>query len=121
MEGDHLKPSIGFVGMGHMGSHMAQRLLDAGYQLTVYDRTKEKAQEVGQRGAQVAQTPRDLAAGCEIVMASVRDDRAQGEVMFGPDGVLAGVHGGSILIDLIRFLQKPHPVSSKRRRRKMLR
>lgn len=100
MEGDHLKPSIGFVGMGHMGSHMVRRLLDAGYQLTVYDRTKEKAVEMGQRGAQIAQTPRHLAAGCQIVMASVRDDRAQGEVMFGPDGVLAGVHGRSILIDL---------------------
>lgn len=46
IEGD-LKPKIGFVGMGHMGSHMAQRLLDAGYQVTVYDRTKEKAREVG--------------------------------------------------------------------------
>ena len=36
MEGDQLKPSIGFIGMGHMGSHMAQRLLEAGYRLTVY-------------------------------------------------------------------------------------
>jgi 3-hydroxyisobutyrate dehydrogenase-like beta-hydroxyacid dehydrogenase len=43
MEGDHLKPSIGFIGIGHMGSHMVQRLLDAGYPLTVYDRTREKA------------------------------------------------------------------------------
>jgi len=100
MEGDHLKPSIGFIGMGHMGSHMAQRLLDAGYRLTVYDRTREKAQEVGQRGAQVAQTPRELAAGCQIVMVSVTDDRAQEQVMFGPDGALAGVHGGSIVIDM---------------------
>ena len=100
MKGDHLKPSIGFIGMGHMGSHMAQRLLDAGYRLTVYDRTREKAQEVGQRGAQVAQTPRELAAGCQIVMASVTDDRAQEQVMFGPDGALAGVHGGSIVIDM---------------------
>ena len=100
MEGDRLKPSIGFIGMGHMGSHMAQRLLNAGYQLTVYDRTREKAQEVGQQGAQVALTPRDLAAGCQIVMASVTDDRAQEEVMFGPDGALAGVHDGSIVIDL---------------------
>src|SRR2546430_7074291 len=100
MEGDHLKPSIGFIGMGHMGSHMAQRLLDAGYQLTVYDRTKEKAQQVGQRGAQVAQTPKDLAANCQVVMACVTNDEAQQDVMFGADGALAGVHGGSMIIDL---------------------
>ena len=93
MEGDHLKPSIGFIGMGHMGSHMVQRLLDAGYQLTVYDRTEEKPRRWEQRGAQVAQTPRDLAANCQVVMACVRNDEAQHEVMFGPDGALAGVHG----------------------------
>src|SRR5919199_60624 len=95
-----MKPSIGFIGMGHMGSHMAQRLLHAGYPLTVYDRTREKAQEMGQWGARVAQTPRELAAGCQVVMASVTDDKAQKEVMFGPDGALAGVHSGSIVIDL---------------------
>ena len=100
MEGDHMKPSIGFIGMGHMGSHMAQRLLDAGYQLTVYDRTKQKAKALGQRGAQVAQTPKDLAATCQVVMACVTDDEAQQDVMFGPDGALAGVHGGSMMIDL---------------------
>jgi 3-hydroxyisobutyrate dehydrogenase len=77
---DDLKPSIGFIGMGHMGSHMAQRLLDAGYQVTVYDRTKEKAQEVEQRGAQVAQTPKDLGASCQIVMACVRDDTGRSDV-----------------------------------------
>ena len=98
MEGDNLKPSIGFIGMGHMGSHMAQRLLEAGYQLTVYDRTKQKA--LGQRGAQVAQTPKNLAATCQVVMACVTDDEAQHDVMFGPDGALAGVHGGSVIIDL---------------------
>ena len=99
-EGDHLKPSLGFIGMGHMGSHMAQRLLDAGYQLNVYDRTKQKAQEVGQRGAQVAQTPKDLAAACQVVMVCVTNDEAQQDVIFGPDGALAGVHGGSMMIDL---------------------
>jgi 3-hydroxyisobutyrate dehydrogenase len=99
-KGDNLKPSIGFIGMGHMGSHMAQRLLDAGYQLTVYDRTKEKAQELGKRGALVAQTPKDLAASCQIVMACVTDNEAQQDVMFGPDGALAGVHAGSMIIDL---------------------
>src|SRR5438067_4777903 len=77
MEGDHLKPSIGFIGMGHMGSHMVQRLHDAGYSLTVYDRTSQKAKALGQRGAQVAQTSRDLAANCQVVMACVTDDEAQ--------------------------------------------
>ncbi len=99
-ENNKLKPSIGFIGMGHMGSHMAQRLLDAGYQLTVYDRTEEKAQEVGQRGAQVAQTPKDLAANCQVVMACVTNDEAQQDVVFGPEGALAGVHGDSMIIDL---------------------
>jgi 3-hydroxyisobutyrate dehydrogenase-like beta-hydroxyacid dehydrogenase len=55
-ESTTLKPSIGFIGMGHMGSHMAKRLLDAGYQVTVYGRTEEKAREVGQRGALVVNT-----------------------------------------------------------------
>jgi 3-hydroxyisobutyrate dehydrogenase-like beta-hydroxyacid dehydrogenase len=100
MKDDNAKPSIGFIGMGHMGSHMAQRLLDAGYQLTAYDRTKEKAQAVGQWGAFVAQTPRELAANCEVIMACVTDDAAQEHVMFGPDGALAGVHDRSIVIDM---------------------
>ena len=82
------------------------RFLAPGYQVTVYNRPeKEKAQEVGQRGAQVAQMPTNLGARCPIVMACVRDDRAQGEVMFGPDGALAGVHGGL-------NTDRPGPISS---------
>src|SRR5205085_7497640 len=100
MEGDHLKPSIGFIGMGHMGSHMAQRLLDAGYQVTVYDRTEAKVQEMRQHGARVAPTPKELAANCQVVMACVTNDEAQHDVMFGPDGALAGAHAGSVIIDL---------------------
>ena len=100
MESNKLKPSIGFMGMGHMGSHMAQRLLDAGYQVTVYDRTREKAKALEQRGALVAQTPKELAANCQVVMACVTNDEAQQDVMFGADGALAGVHAGSIIIDL---------------------
>ncbi len=100
MKDNNLKPSIGFIGMGHMGSHMVQRLLDAGYQVTVYDRTKEKAQAMGQQGAFVAQTPKESAANCEVVIACVTDDLAQETVMFGPDGALAGVHSGSVIADL---------------------
>ena len=100
MESNHFKPSIGFIGMGHMGSHMAHRLLDAGYQVTVYDRTKEKVKALGQRGALIARTPKELAANCQVVMACVTNDEAQHDVMFGPDGALAGVQGGSVIIDL---------------------
>jgi 3-hydroxyisobutyrate dehydrogenase-like beta-hydroxyacid dehydrogenase len=99
-ENNTQKPTLGFIGMGHMGGHMAQRLLDFGYQLTVYDRTYEKAQALEGRGAHAVHTPRELAAGCQIVMACVTDDHAQEEVMFGSEGVLAGVHSDSIVIDL---------------------
>ena len=55
---EHSKPSIGFIGMGHMGSHMARKLLDAGYHLTVYDRTQERA-----RGPDVQGPGRELRHG----------------------------------------------------------
>src|SRR5216684_4313285 len=99
-KGNNMKQRIGFIGMGHMGSHMAQRLLEAGYQLAIYDRTPERAQEVAQQRATVARTPRELAAQCEVLMVCVTDDEAQQSVMFGQDGALAGVHGGSMIIDL---------------------
>jgi 3-hydroxyisobutyrate dehydrogenase-like beta-hydroxyacid dehydrogenase len=99
-KGNTVKQRIGFIGMGHMGSHMAQRLLEAGYQLAIYDRTPERAQEVAQHRATVARSPRELAAQCEVLMACVTDDEAQQSVMFGQDGALAGVHGGSMIIDL---------------------
>ena len=92
------KPTIGFIGMGHMGSHMASRLISAGYHLTVYDRTKEKAQAIA--GATVAETPEDAAAQSDIVISIVTNDPALEEVMFGPDGVLAGTRAGSVIIDM---------------------
>ncbi|MGZ3602602.1 MAG: NAD(P)-dependent oxidoreductase [Ktedonobacterales bacterium] len=95
-----VKRSVGFIGMGHMGLAMAHRLLDAGNHLVVYDRTREKAEQLVQRGADVAQSPRELAARCDVVMSCVTDDEALDDVMFGEDGALAGVRKGSMLIDL---------------------
>ena len=92
------KPTIGLIGMGHMGSHMASRLIHAGYHLTVYDRTREKAQAIA--GATVAETPKEAAAHSEVVISIVTDDAALDEVMLGPDGVLAGTHAGSVIIDM---------------------
>ncbi|MHB8598990.1 MAG: NAD(P)-dependent oxidoreductase [Ktedonobacteraceae bacterium] len=100
---EQAKTRIGFIGMGHMGSHMVPRLLNAGYPMTLYDRTKEKAQQVAQQGQQsadVAETPKALAASCEIVISCVTNDAALEGVIFGPDGALAGGHEGSIFIDM---------------------
>ena len=92
------KPTIGFIGLGHMGSHMVPRLIQAGYQLTVYDRTREKAQAIA--GATVAGTPREAAAHSDVVISIVTDDTALDEVMRGPNGVLGGAHAGSVIIDM---------------------
>jgi len=92
------KRTIGFIGLGHMGRHMVPRLIAVGYHVTVYDRTREKAQAI--QGATVAETPREAAAHSEVVISIVTDDAALDEVMLGPDGVLAGTHAGSVLIDM---------------------
>ncbi len=98
--GEDAKPRLGFIGLGHMGSHMVQRLIDAGYHMTIYDRTREKAQAVAQKGAIVAETPRSLAASCDVILSSVTNDAALEEVMYGHDGVFAGTKPGTILIEM---------------------
>ena len=81
--------------MGRMGSGMVARLIGAGYGVTVYDRSKKQLPAVP-----VARSPRDLAANSEAVLLSVTDDVAVEQVMFGPDGALAGLKKGSRIIDL---------------------
>jgi 3-hydroxyisobutyrate dehydrogenase-like beta-hydroxyacid dehydrogenase len=93
-------PRIGFIGMGHMGSHMALRLLSEGYTLTVYDRTPEKTHPAVQRGARAGETPRVVAATSDIILSSVADDDALEAVMRGPEGILAGARPGTIYIEM---------------------
>lgn len=93
-------PRIGFIGMGHMGSHMALRLLSQGYALTVYDRTPEKTHLAVQRGARVGETPRVVAATSDIILSSVADDAALEAVTRGPEGILAGARPGTIYIEM---------------------
>ncbi len=95
------KPRIGFLGLGHMGSLMVERLMQHGYTLSVYDRTKEKAQEVAQKGATAVNTPKDLGEQVDVVISMVTDNHALDDVMYGDDGVLAGVKSQhTILIDM---------------------
>jgi 3-hydroxyisobutyrate dehydrogenase len=91
---------IGFIGLGTMGSRMAQRLLAARYPLTVYNRTRAKAEPLAAQGATIAETPRALASSCDYIMISLTDDAAVEVVFHGPDGILEGARAGTVCIDL---------------------
>jgi 3-hydroxyisobutyrate dehydrogenase-like beta-hydroxyacid dehydrogenase len=91
---------VGFIGLGAMGSRMAGRLLAAHHDVVVYNRTPERTQALAERGATVAATPRQLAAEVDIVCSSVATDAALEQVMFGPDGALAGARAGALVIEM---------------------
>lgn len=93
-------PRLGFIGLGAMGSRMAQRLLAAGYNLTVHDRTREQARPLEQSGAKFAPTPKRLAAAVDVVLSSLPDDAALEEVMFGPEGALTVARPGTTFIEM---------------------
>jgi 3-hydroxyisobutyrate dehydrogenase-like beta-hydroxyacid dehydrogenase len=78
---------IGFLGLGKMGEPMAKRLLDARYELTVWNRTTERTAALARDGAQVAATPADVARASDIVITMLFDDAAHEEVLFGPRGL----------------------------------
>lgn len=62
---------VAFIGLGAMGSGMAARLLDAGFEVTVYNRTAEKAQALAKHGANVAATPKEAVAGAQAIFSMV--------------------------------------------------
>jgi 3-hydroxyisobutyrate dehydrogenase-like beta-hydroxyacid dehydrogenase len=75
---------VGFIGLGAMGSRMARRLLDAGHELVVWNRTAEKTAGLAVLGARVADTPADLARRVDVVMTMVADPNALRAVSEGP-------------------------------------
>jgi 2-hydroxy-3-oxopropionate reductase len=91
---------IGFIGLGIMGRPMAQNLLQSAYELTVHNRSPEKAQELGEAGASVASSPREVAQKSDIIITMLPDSPQVREVVAGEDGVLEGIHEGALLIDM---------------------
>ena len=90
---------IALLGLGLMGSGMAGRLLDAGYPLTVYNRTPEKARSFVERGAKLAKSPAEAASEAEIILSMLSDDNVCREVWLGKDGALAGAAAGAVLVE----------------------
>ena len=92
--------TVAFVGLGVMGAPMARHLAAAGHQVTVYNRTPGKALAwVALYGHRAAPTPREAAEGAEFVMLCVGNDNDVRDVVYGPDGVLAGAEAGAVLVD----------------------
>jgi len=89
---------VAFIGLGAMGSGMAARLLDAGFEVTVYNRTAQKAQNLAKLGAHVASTPRQAVAGAQAIFSMVSDNWASHEVWLGNDGVLQGEFAPGALV-----------------------
>lgn len=92
--------TIAFIGLGAMGSRIAGRLLDAGHQLVVWNRTPERAQELVARGATAADNPAQAARQAEVVMTMLADPAALEDVTEGPVGVASGVTASTTVIEM---------------------
>ncbi len=94
------KTCIGFAGLGVMGKSMAGHILDAGYELHVYTRTKSSADELISRGCIWENSVRELAQACEAVITIVGFPDDVKQIYFGKDGLLANMDAGNIVIDM---------------------
>lgn len=94
-----MKPKVGLIGLGLMGSPMARNLLKAGFPLTVWNRTRAKAEKLGQEGARIANSPQEVAADSDVLITIVSDPPALEQVLFGANGALRALKKGSVLVD----------------------
>lgn len=91
---------IAFLGLGTMGAPMATRLVEAGYRVTVWNRSQDKTESLVAKGAQRAETPAAAAATADIVITMLRDGPAVEAVLFGPSGAAEGIRPGTLMIDM---------------------
>lgn len=90
---------VAVLGLGTMGGGIARNVLKAGHTVTVFNRTRAKADALAALGATVAATPREAAASAEVIISMVADDPASRGVWLGADGALAAAPAGAVLVD----------------------
>jgi 3-hydroxyisobutyrate dehydrogenase len=95
-----MNPRIGFIGLGIMGSPMAQNLLKAGFQLTVYNRSRPPVDLLVSLGAKSATSPKAVAERSDVVITMVTDSEAVEDVVMGQEGLVEGAREGLVLIDM---------------------
>ncbi|MBI4219561.1 MAG: NAD(P)-dependent oxidoreductase [Chloroflexi bacterium] len=110
---------VGFIGLGNMGIGMANNLLKSGVDLTVWNRTQAKADELVARGAKKASSPAELTRQVDLVLACLADVATTRQVFLGPDGVIASATFGQVLVDHatvdLKTSKDCHEAASRRR------
>lgn len=92
-------PTIGFIGLGQMGSQMVECLQNNGYDLVVMARKKSATDPVISRGGRAVETPKELAEASDVIMLCVTTSEVVESLVYGDEGILAGIKQGSVLID----------------------
>ena len=95
-----IPPRIGVIGLGVLGRAMALKLVNAGFSVSVHNRTRARTYEFAELGCEAASTPRALAKSCGIVLTTVSDRTALDAVLEGPEGVFSAFLGGNTLINM---------------------
>jgi 3-hydroxyisobutyrate dehydrogenase-like beta-hydroxyacid dehydrogenase len=90
---------IAWIGLGTMGEFMAGHLMDAGHELTVHNRTRERELPLAERGARRAETPAEASRGADLVCICVADSPDVEAVVLGPGGVAEGIGNGAVVLD----------------------
>jgi 3-hydroxyisobutyrate dehydrogenase len=91
---------IAFLGLGHMGTPMATRLLNAGHDVTVWNRDPQRTAPLADAGAGIAESPAGAAASVELAITMLASPEAVTDVLFGPDGLASALSSGQTLIDM---------------------
>ena len=91
---------VAFIGMGTMGAPMATNILNAGHDVTVHNRTREKEEPVAKQGANRAASPAEAAEGAEVIITCLSDTPDVEAIILGEKGVIKGAQPGSIVVDM---------------------
>ncbi|QUC63865.1 NAD(P)-dependent oxidoreductase [Nitrosopumilus sp. K4] len=98
--GENQIMNIGIIGTGMLGNAVGLHLLEAGNNLTVYNRTREKTKELESKGAKVVDSPKQVAENSEIVIIVVKDSKAVRQISFDNNGIVFGKHDGLTVADM---------------------
>jgi 3-hydroxyisobutyrate dehydrogenase-like beta-hydroxyacid dehydrogenase len=99
---------VGFVGLGQMGMPMARHVLGAGFELVVHNRTRARAEKLAAEGARIAESPAEVAAGCDLLLSCLPGPSDVERVYLGPGGAVGAARAGQVLCDMSTIDPETH-------------